>query len=237
MPFEYNDIHSDFINLNATQSIHLLSDNIFINDVNIVTSLKQLGHANDAANTNTLSRIGQLELNIRTVLTNYLNLNENIRAHISNLDREVKSIKDTMLLNKSTLDTKFSDNNTLHTKINTVELVSNQLKENVKGYMESVDNITKKLKFTESNQVDIMSVITRVIKLEHTNKELVEINESLRKKMDENTNSIQELSCKLEEAIANVSKSTSNDVVEINDNTQPSPQLSRAKSTTGRKNK
>ena len=250
MPFEYNDIHSDFITLNATQSIRLVANNIFINDVNIATSLKQLSHTTDTSNTpDVIPRMTQLESNTNSLLSNY-----------SNLQQVLNNIKETVLSHKSVIDSNLEKNvsyyTTLGTRVNTLELVSNQLSENIKSYMETVDNISKKLKYTESNQVDIMSVITRVITLENANREMADTNEFLRKTIVDNNNKIQELSCKLYEVIENLPKPVSNnDVLETTEpeqseqpeqpeqseqSEQPEKpekpvQLSRAKSIVGRK--
>ena len=52
------------------------------------------------------------------------------------------------------------------------EIIKN-LEHNYKTIVELIDAISKKLKYTESNQVDIMSIMTRVIALENRNKEFV----------------------------------------------------------------
>jgi len=215
MTFEYHDVHSDFINLNATNSIHLSSNRIFINDINIVTSLQQLSSSD---NTNTVSRLEQLESNISSIRTYYSNLAEDISNSVVLLNCEVNNIKNNVVSNNSILEQNISDHTTLYSKMNTVELVSNQLAANVKSYMESIDNISKRLKYAESNQVDIMSIMTRVITLENANKELVNTNKSLRKTMDENNNKIVELDDKLLKLNDKLQEGVSNNnALEINE--------------------
>jgi hypothetical protein len=335
MPFEYHDIHSDFINLNATQSIHLVSNSIFINDIDIVSSLTHLTSPQNNDETNTLLRIITLESNINTLLENYSCLQKSLQTEISdiknmmqsqtsifdnnlqaNISNEITRINDIILSHKSLLDEKIAEHdnslqqnvsneiarvnatilshkslldekiaehdnslqqnvsneiarvnatilshkslldekiaehdNSLQTKVNTVELNLNQITENVKSYMETIDNIHKKFKYVESNQIDIMSIMTRVITLENANKELVHTNESLCKMIEVNNDKIDKLAV----LVDNLLHPVVNTDVEILDNiVQPQPEqsqpeqsqpeqsnqhISRAKSIVGKKRK
>ena len=183
MPFEYNDIHSDFIHLNATQSIHLAASNIFINDVNITTSLKQLSHTPDTDNTpNIIPRIDQLETNTNNLISNYSNLQQNVSTHISSYNTVLNNIKESILSHKSIIDSNLEKNvldyTNLDAKINTLESVSNQLSENMKGYTETVDTINKKLKYIDSNLeknvLDYTNLDTKINTLESVLNRLVE---------------------------------------------------------------
>ena len=120
----------------------------------------------------------------------------------------------------------------------TVELSLNQLNDRIKGHMETIDNINKKFKYVESNQVDIMSIMTRVITIENANKELIHANEALHKIIDENNDKID----KLTNVVENLLNPVVNTAVEILDNTEqpqpePNQQISRAKSIVGKKKK
>ena len=198
MPAEYHYINSYFINLNATQSIHLESNRIFINNIDVVSALNQL----------------------------------------SNMNKQ--SDDETILSHKSSID---ENNNVLQTKVNTVESNLNQLADDLKNYMETIDNINKKFKYVESNQVDIMSIMTRVITVENANKELIHVNEALHKIIYENNNKIDKLTSVVDNLL-NPNVDTDIEIPEPDDAVQQQQQqpeneqqISRAKSIVGKKKK
>ena len=96
MSSEYHDIHSDFINLNATQSIHLVSNSILINDLDIVLALKQLSGIENIDERNNLTRIGQLESNTNTLLQNYSHLQQNYNQLQQSFQTDISNIKTMM---------------------------------------------------------------------------------------------------------------------------------------------
>ena len=199
MPAEYHDINSDFINLNATQSIHLESNRIFINNIDVISALNQL-----------------------------LNMNK-------------QPDDETILSHKSSID---ENNNVLQTKVNIVESNLNQLANDLKNYMETIDNINKKFKYVESNQVDIMSIMTRVITVENANKELIHVNEALHKIIYENNDKIDKLTSVVENLLnpnvdADVEIPEPDDAVQQQQQqqTENEQQISRAKSIVGKKKK
>jgi hypothetical protein len=255
MPFEYHDVHSDFINLNATQLIHLESNSILVNDVDIVLVLKQLSNIEKMDETNIIKRISQLESNTNTLLqiqesvqTDISNIKNMIPSHVSILDNnnlhenvsnEIARINENILSHKSLFDEKIIEHrNILQEKVSTVELSLNQLTNNVKSYMETINTIHKKFKYVESNQVDIMSIITRVITLEKSNKELIHTNEALHKIIDANNDKIDKLSVLVDNILHSV-VNTNVEIPDVAEQSQPEQiqQISRAKSIVGKKNK